>query len=146
SYWADTKQEEGVIFDRLLELLSEYGDSRIYCYGSYEKTFFKRMRQRARRKRTVDMILDRLVNVLSIVYAHFYFPTYSNRLKEIGDVLGCSWSDENASGIQSTVWRSRWEKTGEEHWKAKLLQYNFEDCRALQRVVEFLRSACAGET
>ena len=54
---------------------------------------------RARRKKPIDRVLDALVNTLSIIYAHFYFPTYSNGLKEVGGCLGCSWSDEKASGI-----------------------------------------------
>jgi hypothetical protein len=37
------------------------------------------MRKRAKSKKApVDRVLNSLVNVLSLVYAHFYFPTYSN--------------------------------------------------------------------
>jgi hypothetical protein len=42
------------------------------------------MRKRAKEKAPVDRVLKSLVNVLSLVYAHFYFPTYSNGLKEVG--------------------------------------------------------------
>jgi hypothetical protein len=100
------------------------------------------MRRQARRKKPVDRVLGALVNTLSIVYAHFYFPTYSNGLKEIGSCLGCSWSDENASGIQSIAWRMRWERTHDDQWKAKLIAYNLEDCAALRRVTDFMHAAC----
>ena len=35
-----------------------------------------------------------------------------------------------------------WEKTRDENWKKKLLQYDLEDCDALRKVVHFLRAAC----
>ena len=83
----------------MLAVLADYPDARIYSYGGYERTFIKRMREGAQSKKFVDRILSRLVNALSIIYAHFYFPTYSNGLKEIGAVLGCTWSDDQASGL-----------------------------------------------
>jgi hypothetical protein len=99
------------------------------------------MRKRAKKKATADRVLNSLVNVLSLVYAHFYFPTYSNGLKEVGACLSCSWSDPDASGVQSVVWRRRWESTRDEQWKQKLMTYNLEDCAALKRVAEFIHAA-----
>ena len=99
------------------------------------------MRAGASRKKPVDRILDRLVNALAIVYPHFYFPTYTNGLKEIGTALGCRWHDERASGMQSVAWRLHWERDRDAECKEKLLQYNLDDCGALAAVIAFLRSA-----
>ena len=76
------------------------------------------------------------INVLSLIYARIYFPTYSNSLKEIGVYLGEKWSEENATGLQSLVWRHNWETTGKENLKNKLIQYNSEDCFVLKCVTE----------
>jgi predicted RecB family nuclease len=146
SFWANGKDDELAILNSLLGLLEQHKGARVYCYGSYEKAFLKRMRKNLRRKKAVDSALQSLVNVLSVIYAHFYFPTYSNGLKEIAALLGFSWTVENASGIQSIVWRAHWETTGNEEWKTKLLRYNIEDCHALRRVAEFLRAASLGRT
>src|SRR5262249_45729763 len=54
------------------------------------------------------------------------------------------WSDPDASGIQSLVWRARWEATKDEPWKAKLLAYNMDDCLALKRVAELVESVGGG--
>ena len=143
SFWADSKNQERDIFEQFLAVVSRYDHPSIFCYGSYERTFIKRMRRHARRKKPVDQILGALVNTLSIIYAHFYFPTYSNGLKEIGRCLGCSWADENASGVQSIAWRLRWEKSRDDQWKARLIEYNLEDCAALRRVTDFLHAASA---
>jgi predicted RecB family nuclease len=143
SFWADTRDQEDVIFEQLLAVMGRYDDYLVYAYGSYERAFLKRMRKRAKKKTPVDRVLKSLVNVLSLVYTHFYFPTYSNGLKEVGACLGCSWSDPHASGLQSLVWRIRWEAMSDDQWKQRLLTYNLEDCAALKRVTEFVYAASA---
>jgi predicted RecB family nuclease len=143
SFWADSKNQEHDIFEQFLAVVSRYDHPSIFCYGSYERTFIKRMRLHARRKKPIDQVLSALVNTLSIIYVHFYFPTYSNGLKELGRCLGCSWTDENASGVQSIAWRLHWEKSRDDQWKARLIEYNLEDCAALRRITDFLHAASA---
>ena len=60
----------------------------------------------------IDMILSKSFNLLSVFFDNVYMPTYTNGLKDIAQYLGFQWSDKNASGIQSIVWRTRWEMTG----------------------------------
>jgi predicted RecB family nuclease len=143
SFWAESKEQEAVIFDQFLAEVSKYENFLVFSYGSYERTFFKRMRKTALQKEPVDRVLEALVNTLSVVYGHFYFPCYSNGLKEVGAYLGSSWSEPEASGLQSVVWRRRWEATKDEEWKRKLLTYNREDCAALMKVTEVVYAAVA---
>ena len=77
-----------------------------------------------------------------MVYLHVYFPVHSNSLKDIAGYLGFCWSDPDASGLQSVVWRHRWEESGSIAFKEKLVTYNLEDCEALRRVADFLYEAC----
>jgi hypothetical protein len=35
----------------------------------------------------VDRVLKVLINTLCLVYTHFYFPVYSNGLKDVGKSL-----------------------------------------------------------
>jgi hypothetical protein len=123
--------------------VSKYEDFLVFCYGGYERAFLKRMRKRAERIEQVDRVLAALTNVLSLVYAHVYFPVYSNGLKDVGACLGCSWTEPNASGIQSVVWRRRWEATRGEEWKQRIVTYNLEDCAALRRVAELVYTITA---
>jgi predicted RecB family nuclease len=141
SFWADSKEQEQLIFRQFLDIVGRYEDCVVYAYGSYERAFLKRMRSNAKKKKAVDHVLKSLVNVLSLVYTHFYFPTYSNGLKDVGACLGCAWSDPNATGVQSIAWRLRWETTHDERWRQKLIEYNLEDCAALKRVTEFIHAA-----
>jgi predicted RecB family nuclease len=144
SFWADNKDQELRIFEQFLGVVAEYDIPSIFCYGGYERAFIKRMRQHARRKKFVDRVLAALTNTLSIIYAHCYFPTYSNGLKEVAGFLGFSWSDSAISGLQSIAWRIRWEKTRNESWKARLIEYNLDDCAALGKVTDFLHATCTG--
>jgi hypothetical protein len=75
-----------------------------------------------------------------MIYSRIYFPTYSNRLKEIGQYVGCTWSDPASSGLQSIVWRTQWEVSHDEGLKNSLIRYNLEDCNALKTITEFIDS------
>jgi predicted RecB family nuclease len=93
SFWADDEKREAEIFTRFLDIVGQYDAPRLYSYGNYERTAIARMRRKARRKKPVDAILAALTNVLTIIYPHFYFPTYSNGLKETAGCLGCRWTE-----------------------------------------------------
>jgi predicted RecB family nuclease len=143
SFWADSRDQEDRIFEQFLSTVTNYQDFVMFAYGGYERAFVKRMRKRVKQKALVDKLLKALINPLSLIYSHVYFPTYSNGLKDVGACLGCSWTESDASGVQSIVWRKRWEVTHSEEWKQKLIAYNLEDCAALRRVTEFLYTRCA---
>lgn len=130
SYWADSIEDEPKIFEACLQKAAEYGNASIYHYGSYDPRAF----QRASKKHGIDCdaFISRLVNVNSFVFGRVYFPTRSNRLKDLGACVGASWSAPDASGLQSLVWRHRWEETGKKKFKDLLLSYNREDCHAVR--------------
>src|SRR6266567_2061032 len=86
----------------------------------------------------IDAMLERATNVLSVVHPHIYLPTYSNGLKDLGRFLGFERKHEGATGLQTIVWRRNWETTGDPDLKARLVQYNQDDCRELKRVCEFI--------
>jgi predicted RecB family nuclease len=136
SFWADTPAQEQQIFDDFLNVISAYDHPCVFHFGSYEKRFLVRMSHHTKKKKIAEHILGETTNVLSIIYAAIYFPTLSNGLKDIGKYLGCMWTDPDASGIQSLVWRRRWQKTSEESLKSKLSTYNLEDCGALKKITE----------
>jgi predicted RecB family nuclease len=138
SFWADHKDQEGEIFEQFVAAVTRHPAFLVFCYGSYERAFITRMQKVAKRKKLVDKILNALVNVLALMYSQVYFPTYSNGLKDIGRYVGWTWTDPEASGLQSIAWRIRWERTQREEWKQKLITYNLEDCRGLQRVTTVL--------
>jgi predicted RecB family nuclease len=139
SLWADTTEDEPKLWTDLLAILSLIKSATLIHYGSFEATFFKKMADRygAPPKDSVAaQALGSVINLVSVIFARIYFPTYSNGLKEIANYLGFNWNDPAASGLQSIVWRHEWERLRNPVLKEKLIRYNADDCEALGVVNE----------
>src|SRR6516165_6297153 len=135
--WADSPSDEGRIWQAFLLKLAEIEKPVLIHYGSFESTFLKRMSQRyAGPPDVLDAAraLEAPINLLSVIFGQVYFPTYSNRLKEIAGWLGFKWSEQEACGLQAIIWRQEWEQTTARLEKEKLVRYNVEDCAALELV------------
>ncbi len=137
SFWADDENGEKRIWNEFLNVLSTMDSPRIIHFGSYETLFLKRMIKRhggPRENSTAATAIEHAVNLLSFVFAHIYFPTFSNGLKDIAEYLGFRWSGSPASGLEAIVWRYRWEASKDLREKQALLNYNREDCEAVELV------------
>jgi predicted RecB family nuclease len=147
AFWADNHSEEENIWREFLATVKGYNAFIVFHYGSYETKFIERMSKKYGREEDEEIlqkIKPSLVNTLSLMYANIYFPTYSNSLKDIGACLGQRWTEDNATGLQSLVWRHAWETTREPTFKQILLQYNLEDCLVLKVVTEVVRNIAEG--
>jgi len=141
SFWADDEDGEKRIWKEFLDVLSAIPDPRLMHYGSYETVFLKRMCARHGRPREgspAAIAVEHAVNLLSFVFARIYFPTFSNGLKEISGYLGFRWSGSPASGLEAIVWRHRWEASGDSTERQALIDYNQQDCKALELVAKTL--------
>jgi len=146
SFWADTESDEKQTWASFLQALALLGNPQLVHYGSYETQFLKRMKTRYADVGAgdfVDGLILSSLNLLSLIYAQVYFPTYSNGLKEVAQHLGFRWSNSDASGLHAIVWRSEWESSHEPSLKKTLTTYNAEDCQAAQRVAETLAAICS---
>jgi predicted RecB family nuclease len=141
SFWANSPAEEEAIFRQLFDVLSKFKEFTVYHYGAYEIQALKKINKKLRNayEHDINRIIQHSVNILSFIASNVYLPTYTNELKEVANFLGFTWSDAEASGIQSIVWRKRWEFTHDDAYKSKLVQYNIEDCLALQLTKEWLQ-------
>ncbi len=142
SFWADDVGQEGTIWYLMLDELGSLDTPQLIHFGSYEKQFFDNMRQRYGSGKVADCFLDNLqataINIVSVLYAQIYFPTYSNGLKDIANFIGFNWTDASASGINSLLWRFQWETFRNQQIKNKLQTYNAEDCEALEVLTQFV--------
>ncbi|MFQ5493727.1 MAG: TM0106 family RecB-like putative nuclease, partial [Candidatus Dojkabacteria bacterium] len=140
SFWADSSVDEEKIWRECTQTLVTIDNPQLFHYGSYETTFLNRMRTRYPPKADEVAIVDKLIegaqNVLSVIYGHIYFPTYSNSLKDIASFLGYAWSMDDPSGHKSLLLRHRWELCHSTSIRQDLITYNAEDCEALEVVVK----------
>jgi len=136
SLWAENDFEEEKIWMQFISIINKYPDAPIYHYGKYE---LKAIETLAERYNTdTNKYQQRLVNLNGFIFGKIYFPTYSNRLKELGQYLNFKWTYNDFSGIQSIIWRLRWEDSRNEQYISQLMIYNLEDCKALISLLECL--------
>ena len=142
SFWADDETEEQAIWVKLLDLLRVLGDCTLFHYGAYEKAYIKKM---LRKYPSPDTPFpgtwdSALFNVLGAIRTNVYFPAYSNGLKDIASFLGATWTGKVTSGIDCIAARMRWEESKDSVIKEEIVDYNRQDCLAVQRVADFLLS------
>ncbi|MEB3121809.1 MAG: IS66 family transposase [Snowella sp.] len=140
SFWADTCEDELLILQKFIEMVTQYPDAPIYHYGDYESRAINKLARRYESNIGVDIesIQNRLVNINTYIYGRIYFPVYSNGLKNIGRFIGAAWTSSEASGLQSLVWRYHWDNTQDKKYKDLLLIYNREDCQSLKLLTDKL--------
>jgi predicted RecB family nuclease len=134
SLWADSMADEKKMWEDFLSILAEVDRPKLFHYGSFEKTFMKKMCDRYGEPPGPSIAATAIAsstNLITLLYARIYFPTYSNGLKEIAHFLGFSWSDPSVSGLLSIAWRSRWEESRDAVLRDRLITYNTDDCDAL---------------
>jgi hypothetical protein len=141
SLWADTVADEKRMWSSFLDILSAIDQPVLIHNGSYETTFLKRMCDRYGKPSADSAAAKAIassVNLLSIIFARVYFPTYSNGLKDIARFLGFAWTHPSSSGLQSIAWHHEWESSRDPALREILITYNAEDCEALNLVANAL--------
>jgi len=137
-FWANKPDEEETIWQAFCAMVNQYPLAPIYHYGSYEPRTVAKLANRHTTDSESLNLKMRMINVHKQIYGKVYFPVYSNRLKDVARFVGATWTHPEASGLQSIVWRYKWEETRENQYKDMLLTYNKEDCRALKVLVDEL--------
>ncbi len=138
SLWADTVEDEGKIWREFLAILEIVEKPVLIHYGSYETSFLKQMADRhggPPEGSAAAKVIETALNFVSVIFAQFYFPTYSNGLKEIGDYLGFRRSEARMEGLLSVVSRHQWVVSRDSYSQQQLRTYNAEDCAALDFLV-----------
>ena len=137
SFWANNEDEEDEIWNLFLKTLNTIDSFTVAHYGSYDRRALSFMHKKyGGNKLVIERVLSSCVNVLSLIYGQIYFPIYSNDLKSLASFIDFKWSTKNPSGLQSVIWRHRWERTKKIEYREKLIKYNHEDCLALRKVME----------
>jgi predicted RecB family nuclease len=140
SFWADNESEQAAIFVQFAEAIADLPDFRAFHFGDYDAVALRRVAAGLpdNHRQQIDAILHKSVNVLSVVYPHVYFPTYSNGLKGFAKHLGCERATPEGTGLQSIIWRNEWERSRDSDLREQLATYNKSDCLILRRLTEFM--------
>ena len=123
SFWANDAADEERIWRDFLNILSGIRNPILVHFGAFETVFLKKMCRRyggPPNDSAAAKAIASAINLLSVIYAQVYFPTYSNGLKEIARFLGFEWTNSISSGLQSIIWRHEWEASGDPALRAEL--------------------------
>jgi predicted RecB family nuclease len=117
----------------------------IYYYSKYERTIYRKLRQKYPHvcteaeiealfdpKRSVDLYSD-------VVLKATEWPTRDFSIKTLAKYLGFSWRDTHPSGAASIEWFHRWVETGDPAIRRRILDYNEDDCRAMRVLLDGIR-------
>jgi predicted RecB family nuclease len=117
----------------------------IYYYSKYERTIYKKLRQKYPHVCTeaeVEALFDPTRSVdlyFDVVLKATEWPTRDYSLKTIAKHLGFIWRDTHPSGAASIEWFHRWVDTGEPAVRQRILEYNEDDCRATRVLLDAIR-------
>ncbi len=74
------------------------------------------------------------------VRPHTEWPTRDYSIKSLAKHLGFRWRDKNPSGAASIEWFQQWLASGRSEDLERILVYNEDDCRAMEVVLNALRT------
>ena len=133
-FFVDDFAAEKQITLELLDFFRKYKDAPVYHYSPYEKTTLKRLLT----KYNIDGwdVFENIfgengtsIDLMKIINDKTDWPLTSYGLKDICRYLGFQWDAEDAGGAASIVWMNDY-LNGQTELKAKILQYNKDDCIA----------------
>ena len=148
SFWASDRAEQATTFSQFADFVAGLPDCKLFHFGRYDSDVLSQVREELNldKRNRIDRILADSTNVLAVVRSHVYFPVYSNSLKDVASFLGFHWSDADASGLLSMMWREMWDLSRDSSLRERLIRYNLEDCLALKHVCDFVRRAVVSAT
>lgn len=139
-FWADSELDQKTMWYSFLSVLKQLDGYVVVHFGRYERAFVREMIQRYGVDGEVseEVLFSRLYDVHAAIRTNVFFPVHSNGLKDIASFLGFRWQGPIRSGLDSIVWRYKWEETGDATAKEALVRYNHEDCMAVMAVLDHL--------
>jgi predicted RecB family nuclease len=115
----------------------------IYIYSKYERTWWRALREKypdvCSTTEMDELFADpSTVDLYEVIHAHTEWPTRDYSLKTLAKHLGFGWRDAHPSGAASIEWFDRY-LSGDAEAKARILDYNEDDCRATRVLLDGVR-------
>ncbi|HKA25411.1 MAG TPA: TM0106 family RecB-like putative nuclease [Candidatus Eisenbacteria bacterium] len=143
---AERPEQEAQAFLECLAFLERYAKAPIYHYHHYERTVLDRLVERhGADPLRVERLGERLCDLSERVSRCCFLPVRSYSLKSVARYLGFEWTSAKSSAVQSVVWFTSWQRTGERVYLERAIEYNADDCRATRVLKDWLASGPHGQ-
>ena len=148
SFFAEepTAEAEEQAFADAWRYIQESRPCVIYYYSKYERTVFRKLRDKypdVCTENEMEALFDPELAIdlyYDVVHKATEWPTRDFSIKTLAKYLGFDWRDSHPSGAASIEWFHRWTETRDTTIRQRILDYNEDDCRAMR----VLRDAIGG--
>ncbi|MFM5887897.1 MAG: TM0106 family RecB-like putative nuclease [Dolichospermum sp.] len=141
SFLAETPDQEQLIWQQFLALVSQYPQAPIYHFCAYEVDTVQHLGKLYRTPyNELRSVLNRLVDIYEQLVKSVALPIDSYALKTIARWLGFEWREQEANGAKCIYWYDQWLETGDRTLLSIIQEYNEDDCRATRTVKDWLVS------
>jgi len=141
-----TAEEEKRAFVEAWEYVQSSQPCNIYYYSKYERTWWRKLRERYPHVATeeqIEAMFDPAISVdlyYDVVAPYSEWPTRDHSIKTLASYLGFKWRDISPSGADSIEWYHRWVETGDSSIRQRILEYNEDDCIATRVLLDGIRN------
>lgn len=129
--------EEAEMWGQFLEHIDAL-DGPVYHYGAYERTALRKLAHKYGGDARSQRLLDRLVDLHTLVKNSVALPLRGYSLKKIAPWLGYEWRGVTQAADESILEYHYWLNTGDERHLEHILLYNEDDVRATRVVRDYL--------
>jgi uncharacterized protein len=144
-FLAERPEQEAKAFLDCVAFLEQWPQAPIYHYHHYERTVLERLVERhGADPLRVERLGKRLYDLSGMVSESCFLPVRSYSLKSVARYLGFEWTSAKSSAVQSVVWFTSWQRTGERVYLERAIEYNADDCRATRVLKDWLASGPHG--
>jgi len=144
-FLAERPEQEAKAFLDCIAFLEQWPQAPIYHYHHYERTVLDRLVERhGAEPARVERLGKRLYDLSGMVSESCFLPIRSYSLKSVARYLGFEWTSSKSSAVQSVVWFTSWQRTGERAYLDRAIEYNADDCRATRVLKDWLASGPHG--
>lgn len=141
----ESPDAERAAFSDSIAYLNSVPSATIWYYSKYERTIYRKLQARYPDVCSADEIEQlfdptRTIDLYNdVVTRATEWPTNDQSIKTLAKYLGFAWRDTNPSGAASIEWFDRWVRDRDPAVKARILDYNEDDCRATRVLLDGIR-------
>ena len=142
----ETPKAERKAFAGAIAHLTSVPTATVWYYSKYERTVYRKLQARYPDVCTaeeIEALFDptRAVDLYNdVVTKATEWPTNDQSIKTLAKYLGFAWRDSNPSGAASIEWFDQWVRTRDPAVRARILDYNEDDCRATRVLLDGIRA------
>ncbi len=138
-FLAEHPNDEALIWQQFLELVSLYPEAPIFHFSDYEVETVKRLAKLYKTpQQRLQPLLSRFVDVHRHVMNTATLPVESYSLKHLARWLGFEWRDRGITGSQCVCLYNQWLERGDRTILDIIQRYNEDDCRATYHLKNWL--------